>query len=272
MKLFNSLTSKLFDLVLAPFGHALAAFDLLIWPVVAGVVALLVYKHVSNQKGIARAKQGIQVHLLEVVLYRDDLGGVLVSTAKALGQNALYLGFNIVPMIVMFLPMTVVLVQLVANYGYSPLPAGSRPLLEVQLAHDAPVKSTEVKLDLPPGLSLDAPPVRTPEGKIVYRLKADTVGDYVVHVTAGGETQDKGVVVGGDPLKVPVLRTNSLEAFLYPGEDALPSDSVFTRIGLKYPDRPLPVLPDGESGILTWFFLFSLGAGFALKDRFGVTL
>lgn len=272
MKPFNDVTGAIFNVVLAPLGHRLAAFDLLVWPVLAGVVALIVYKHVSNQKGIARAKNGIQVHLLEIVLYRDDLLGVLTATAKALFQNAKYLGFNIVPMLVMLLPMSVVLVQIVANYAYSPLPVGSTPVLEVQLAEGAPVKATEVALELPPGVTLDAPPVRTPQGKIAWRLRAEAEGDHVLTLKAGAETQPKGLAVGGEPRRIPVLRTTTLDAFLYPGEAALPSDSAFETIKLRYPSRPLAVFPDGEGGILAWFFVFSLAAGFALKDKFGVTL
>lgn len=272
MQLFNSLTSTVFDIVLAPFGHGLAAFDLLVWPVLAGIVALLVYKRVSNQKGITRAKNGIQVHLLEIVLYRDDLPGILISTAKALWQNAFYVAYNIVPMLVMFLPMTVVLVQLVSNYAYAPIPVSTPILLEVQLAEGATAKATDITLELPPGVTQEAPPVRTPEGTAVWRLRADKEGEYTLKVTAGGTTEPKGLVVGGGPDKLPILRTTTWEAFLFPGETALPSNSPFETIAIKYPNRALAVFPDGESGILGWFFLFSLGAGFALKDRFGVTL
>ena len=43
-------------------------------------------------------------------------------------------------------------------------------------------------------------------------------------------------------------------------------------ITLDRKDRSLLFFPDGESGILGWFFGASLLAGFLLKDRFGVTL
>lgn len=271
MKPFNAAMSAVFDLLLAPLGHGIAAFDLLVWPVLAGVVALLVYKHVSNQKGIARAKDRIQVHLLEIVLYKDDLIGVLVSTAKALLQNAVYVGFNIVPMLVMILPMTTVLVQLVANYAYDPLEADVPALVEVQLAEDTAVKPTELRLDLPAGVTLDAPPVRTADGAVVWRVRP-SAGDHVLTLTAGAEVQQKGLAVGGGPRKIPVMRTSTLEAFLFPGEDALPGDSAFETIKVRYPSRPLAWFPDGEGGILAWFFVFSLAAGFALKDKFGVTL
>ena len=87
MQTFNAATSRLFDLILAPFGHRAMWFDLLLWPILAGVVALLIYKAVSNQAGIAADKRRMMVHLLEVVLYRENVLGVLVSTARGLGQK-----------------------------------------------------------------------------------------------------------------------------------------------------------------------------------------
>jgi len=265
------LCGVVFDVVLAPLGHDRPEFDMLAWPVIAGVVALLVYKRVSNQKGIARAKNRIQVHLLEVVLYRDDLFAVLVATAKALGQNFLYLAYNIVPMLVMFAPITLVLVQLVAHYAYRPLEPGEPVLVQVELADSARSRAREIQLELPDGVTLDAPPVRTTDGRAAYRVVA-TEGDHVLRFTLGGEVQDKALAVGGENRKVPVLRGHGLDAVLYPGERALPSDSAFQTIKVSWEERGLGPFPSGEAGILVWFFVFSLAAGFLLKDRFGVTL
>src|SRR6516164_4580306 len=129
MNAFNTALSAGLVVVLSPVGYRQAWFDLLLWPTVAGIVALLVYKRLSNQAGIARAKNGIVVNLLEVMLYRHDLVGVLASTGRALRQNLLYLGHNVVPMVVMFVPMVVLLVQLVAHYAYAPVPVGAVELL-----------------------------------------------------------------------------------------------------------------------------------------------
>jgi hypothetical protein len=269
---FSSIVSAVFDVILAPFGHRQAWFDLLVWPVLAGVVALLVYKRVSNQAGIARAKKGITVHLLEVVLYRNDLIGVLVSTAKAMGQNILYLGHNLVPMVVMFVPMMAIVVQLVSHYALDPVPLGSVELLSVKLDPKMQAKATDVRLDLPAGVELDAPPVRTPDGEVVWRLRAAAAGDHVLKIRVGDQVLEKRLAVGGAPRKVPVLRTKGWEQLLYPAEKPIPKDSPLYEVDLKYPNRPLRFFPDGEGGVLLWFFIASLAAGFALKDRFGVTL
>ena len=71
----------------APVNQALnVLFDALLWPVSwlpgsgqaawlglpAAVLALLVFRWVSDQAGIERAKDRIKAHLLELFLYRDD--------------------------------------------------------------------------------------------------------------------------------------------------------------------------------------------------------
>ena len=273
MNAINAALSAVFDVLLAPFGHRWVAFDLLVWPVVAGVVALLVYKRLSNQAGIARAKNGIVVNLLQVMLFRDDLIGVLGSPARAMGKNLAYLGHNLFPMAVMIVPMTAIMVQLVANYARDPVPVGSVDLVTARLDPNvSAVKPADVTLELPDGIVLDAPPVRTADGEIVWRVRATAAGDHVLRIHAGDDVIEKRFAVGGPPRKVPVMRTKSWEAILYPGEAGMPTQSPLYSVDLQYPERVLRFFPDGEGGIVLWFFLASLAAGFALKGRFGVTL
>jgi hypothetical protein len=272
MQTWNSISSALFDKLLAPFGYGPAWFDLVLWPVVAGVLALFVYKHLSNQKGIERAKNRIAAHLYEIRLFRHDPIMVLGSTGRIFLRNGVYLGHNLLPLAVLLVPMLVVLAQLEANYAFAPSPVGSVELLEVQLDPDSPVPAREVGLELPEGVVLDAPPVRTPDGQIFWRLRAEAPGDHVLQVRVGRETLTKTWAVGGPYRKVPVMRTKSWEALLYPGEPPLARSSAARTVSLAYPERELTILPGGELGILVTFFAVSLAAGFALKGRFGVTL
>jgi hypothetical protein len=271
VKTFNAATSGLFDLILAPFGHRAMWFDLLLWPILAGIVALLIYKVVSNQAGIAAAKRRMMVHLLEVVLYRENVLGVLGSTARGLGQNLRYLGYNVLPMLVMFVPMTIVLVQLVAHYAYAPLERGDVQLLEVALAPGASGGASTISARFPEQIAVQAGPVRTADGRALWRLEMLADGDHAIEISVGDETEQKIVAVGGQPRKIPVLRTRGWEALLYPGEPALPATSSFASIRLRAPDRDLSPFPSGEGGILLWFFAASLFAGIVLRKRLGVT-
>ncbi|HTE06807.1 MAG TPA: hypothetical protein VK824_11460 [Planctomycetota bacterium] len=276
MNTFNAVTSAIFRVLLAPFGVQRpwsAWVDIILWSVLGGIVALIVYKHASNQKGIARAKNDIKVHLLEIRLYNEDILGVVTATAKILAKNALYVGHNMLPMVVMFVPMMTILFQLEATYAFAPVPVGKVQILEVTLdSGHAGVPATAVTLELPPGLALDAPPVRTAQGQIAWRLRTLAEGDQEVAVHVGDATVTKRIAVGGEPRRVPVMRTKSWEGFLYPGEEGLPKDSPVDTIRWQYPDRDLGWMPGGEGGILAAFFVLSIVAGLALKGLFGVTL
>lgn len=272
MATWNAATSALFDALLAPFGHGPAWFDLLLWPALAGVLALVVYQRLSNQAGIRRAKDRIAAHLYEIRLFRHDPLAVLASTGRIFARNGVYVGHNLIPLALLLVPMLAILAQLEAHYAFAPAPVGAVELLEVRLDPRAGVQPRDVRLELPPGVALDAPPVRTVDGEIFWRLRAEAPGDHVLTLHAGGETLTKGWAVGGAARKVPVKRTRTWDALLYPGEPPLPRESAVRSVALAYPERDLGLLPDGELGILATFFGVSLLTGFSLKGRFGVTL
>ncbi|MFH1463578.1 MAG: hypothetical protein ABIO70_04255 [Pseudomonadota bacterium] len=274
MATFNRICTAIFDAILGlPPSDAWPWFDLLVWPILGGIVALLVYKYTSNQAGIARAKGRIKMHLVEIRLFNHDLGMVVGATARILLNNALYLGLNVVPMLVMFVPIMAMLVQLEARYAHDPLPVGQDTLLELTLDREHCVlPATAVTLELPPGVVQTAPAVRGPDGTVVWRLRPEQAGDFELTLRIGDEVVTKGLAAGGGPRKVPIMRTKSVEALLYPGEAGLPGGSAVADLRLTYPERVLPWMPDGEMGVLIVFFVVSLVSGYALKDLFGVVL
>lgn len=272
MKIYNDISSAIFGFLMAPFGFEFAAFDLILWPILMGVVALQVYKYASNQGAIARVKTQIMMHLLEIRLFSHDIVQVLKSTGNIVGKNSIYLGHNMLPMVVMLAPMVALMVQLVAHYAYAPSPPGAVELLQLRLDPEAGISATDVTLELPKGVSLDAPVVTTPDGRAFWRLRADTAGDHVLKVKVAGETYEKGWAVGGDPRLIPVKRLRTWDAVLYPGEEAIPADAPVLAIELPMHTRSLAYFPEGEFGILMWALVVSLAAGFALKGVFGVTI
>ena len=270
----NRIFSAIFDVLLAPFGHGpiAAAVDLTLWPAAMGVLAIAIYKLVSNQKALTRVKSQISMRLLEIRLFSHDIGQVLRSTGAILAKNTLYLGNHMLPMAVMIGPFVLLLAQLVAHYGYAPVPTGTVQLLQVELDPEAGIAASELELALPEGVALDAPPVHTADHRAFFRLRADAPGDHVLRLSLGDRVYEKGWAVGGDWRKVPAGRLRGLEAILYPAELALPGDGPLRSIDLKPPARGLGPLPDGELGIVLWTLVVSLAAGFAVKGLFGVTI
>ena len=272
MQTYNNIASAIFDFLLAPFGHEIALFDLIVWPLIMGVGALQVYKYTSNQDAIARVKRQISMHLLEIRLFRDDIAQVLQSTFKIVAKNMIYIAHNLTPMAVMLIPMVALMVQLVAHYAYEPAQVGSVELLHLKLDPNASISPQQVSLEIPDGVRLDAPVVRTADGQVFWRVRADRPGDHVFKVQVGDEIYEKGWAVGGDARKIPVKRLRSWEAVLYPGEAAIPSGAPILSLEVDMHTRPLDFVWDGELGILMWAMVLSLVAGVALKDFFGVTL
>lgn len=272
MQTFNSISSAVFDLVLAPFGHQTAVFDLLVWPTLMGVLAIGVYKLVSNQAALTRVKGQITMRLLEIRLFSHDIVQVLKSTGAILGKNMVYLGNHMLPMAVMLLPFVVILAQLVANYAYDPSPKGAVEVLHVKLDPDAGFSSRDAVLSLPDGIQLDAGPVQTADHQVFWRLRADREGDHVLRVKLGDQVFEKGWAVGGEPRKVPQKRLRGLEAILYPAEGALPGGGPLLSMELEMHPRALGWLPAGELGIVLVALVVSLVAGFAVKGVFGVTI
>ena len=197
---------------------------------------------------------------------------MLNSTLKIVLKNFLYIGHNLVPLLVMIVPMVLVMVQLVSHYAYRPSEPGAVEVLRLTLDPEAADSARGATLSLPEGVSLDAPRVRTADGRVFWRLRADQSGDHVLTVTVGDESYEKGWAVGGAARKIPVKRLRSWEALLYPGEDAIPSGAPVLSLELEMHTRPLDFVWDGELGILMWAMVLSLVAGVALKDFFGVTL
>lgn len=272
MSTYHHIASRIFDTLLAPFGHDAAWFDLVLWPVLMGVGALQVYKYVSNQRAIAAVKRQISMHLLEIRLFRDDIAQVLTSTGKIVGKNFLYIGHNLLPLLVMIVPMVLVMVQLVAHYAYRPSEPGAVEVLHLTLDPEFATAARDATLSLPEGVSLDAPRVRTADGEVFWRLRADRAGDHVLAVTVGDEVYEKGWAVGGLNREIPVKRLRGLEALLYPGEAPIPRGSPVVSLELAGDTRPLPWIWDGEGGIILWAMVLSMVAGIALKDVFSVTL
>jgi hypothetical protein len=231
MATFNAIASAILGTLLAPFGahrDGSAWADVLVWSLLGGILALLVIKRFSNQKAIAKVKNEIKVHLFEVRLFQDDMLGVLAATGKVLAKNLLYVGHNLVPMLVMLVPMVAILAQLVATYAYDPLPPGSTQIVKARLDTDDAgrprLPATQVRLELPPGVRLESQ-VRTPQGEIAWRLRVEEPGRHELRIHLGDEVVTKALAVGGPAGRMPVMRTKGWEGVLYPGEPGLPSDS-----------------------------------------------
>lgn len=240
---------------------------------VTAVVLLVVVRYTSNQGGIAQVKRAIRAGLFEIRLFNDDLRAILRAQGEILRHNLTYLRLSAVPLLWVALPLTIVIGQLQACYGYDGLHPGQTALVKVGLgggAGDAP----ELRLTAPSGVRVETPPVWIPSlREATWRIAAERSGDYEVTVLVNGASLTKRVHVGhGTARRSPYrLERGVLNWMLYPGEPALPSGSAVQAIAVTYPARAFPVL-GWSAHWLVIFFVLTLAFAFLLRRPFGVVL
>jgi len=265
MGTFNAVITRAFDLLFAPFSARPWA-GLVVVSLLTGLVLLLVFRYTSNQRGIRAAKDLIISHLLELLLYRDELRVVMRAQARLAKDNLRYLGHALVPLVFMIPPVLVLLIQMDLRYGHQPLQVGERTILAVKLRPGDPGPD-QISLSVPPGVEVETPALRMPAvGEVDWRLRAETPGDYRLVIKLGREEFEKRLVVGERRGLVSPRRvgTGLWQKFLNPGEPPLPADGPIASVSVTYSGASLPLFGWRLHWIWPWLIL-SMAFGYALK-------
>jgi len=252
-----------FDLFFAPFAGSpwlgLAAISL-----VTGVMALLVFRYASSQQRIREVKSQIIAHLLEVWLYRDEMRVVIRAQGAVVRDNLKYLGYALVPLICMILPMAALLVQADLRYGHRALEVGERAIVAVRLRPG--LSLSDVSLVAPAGIEAETPAVRMlTDSEVDWRVRATAQGNHTLRIVIGGAEVTKEVVVGERMARLSGARVEGgVQHFLNPGEAALPAGGPAESIRITYPDGSLTLFGRPVHWIWPWLAL-SMVFGYALK-------
>ncbi|RPJ42725.1 MAG: hypothetical protein EHM19_10000, partial [Candidatus Latescibacterota bacterium] len=253
-----------FDGLIGLFGAFHPLVGLLVVSVLTGAVMLVIFRYTSNQKGIARAKDHIMAHILEVRLFQDDLRLQLASQRKILAANLRYMRYALAPMIVMLIPVLVILIQLDVRYARRPFLPGETTVLRAEVAEGTDLAS--VRLELPAGVALETEALRVPDrSEVDWRLRVEREGAHEIAVEAGGERAIKRLEAGPRLVKLADERKPGglLGVWENPAESPLPRDSRFRSIAIDYPDRDLRLFGFGAHWLVV-FFVVSVLFGFAI--------
>lgn len=267
MAYFNYLITGFFDVLLWPFRTLPPVWGLAFVSVLTGVAMLLIFKLTSRQDRIRAAKDLIKGYLLQIRLYRDDLGVMFDAQKGILKANLIYLKYSIVP-ILFILPLVIlIMVQLNLRYGAAPAEPG-RPFI-VKAVFDGPIPD-DVSLSGGGEFVLETPPVRIERLREVdWRIRADGPVNGTLSVTANGKYVSKTVVVGNGPVRhIPGKRTSgTLDQLMFPGEPPLEKGCGIRSIEVIYPPPELYIFGIGFHWVVV-FFAVSVAGGFAFKGLF----
>jgi uncharacterized membrane protein (DUF106 family) len=239
---------------------------------VVGLVMVVLFGYTSDQKAIGIAKDQLKAHLLAVRLYRDQIPVVMGSYGKILRGTGRYLKLAFKPLLYVIVPITLLMVQVDRYLGSIPIPTDAAFLLTAHFAGSDGLN--DVTLDLPPEITMTAPPVHIPaSNEMVWRLVGSKDGKYEARIVLANQSAAKAVCVGSDLPRISTvrLRGHFWGRMFSSAEPALPENSPIESIAINYPDRNIDVAGYGINWI--WlFFILSMVAGFVFKELLGIKI
>jgi len=272
MDLLNTALTGFFDLILRPFGGAHPLWAITAVAVPLGVVLVWAFGKVSNQQRIARLKNRIKGHMLEMWIFRQSPGTVLKAQGRTLANAFLYAGACVRGFLILMIPMALVMVQLQARYGYAPLAPGEAVILRVVCGDGGPPELSDLALKVPDGVVVETPALRVPSaGEVDFRVRADRPGPHRLTVLAGQERVVKTLSVGTRGKAVSPVRSRSLLGrLLHPAEPAVRGRRIES-VEVHYAGALLELW--GLRLHWMWpFLLISIAAGVAVKGLLKVQL
>jgi hypothetical protein len=275
MWVINSVLDKIFDIIFLPFRSLNPWAGMAIVSLLTGLLMLFIFRRTSNQEGIRRVKNAIKAHLLEIRLFKDNMGVSLRAQGRILLSNLKYISFSMKPMLVMIVPILLILIQLNLWFGYRSLEPGQTAILKCQLEKGVNPLEVDVAIDSSPAYSIETPPLRLEEdGEINWRLRALQKGMAEITFRLNGQAFTKQLAIAQKPLaKVPNLRPggNILDQVFNPGEKPLPKGLKVDSVEITYPEKRLSFFGMPLHWLIP-FFALSIIIGFGLKGVFKVEI
>jgi hypothetical protein len=270
---FQQILNAIYGILFSPFKSSDPVWLMLWVSVLTTVMVLLVYKYLSSQEAIKEVKDRVKAHILEIRLFQDD--PVLMGRAvrAVLLANLKYLGLNLKPFLIVFLPIFLMLVQMETRFGYRPLLPNESALVRTfwRSAHPGD-KGPGPTLLAGDGLSLESPPVRIENGReIDWRIRVDSVHQTGFVLESKDAPVPLQVVVSEKiiPVSPRNVQRGAVEILWHPAGQPLPRDGDLLAVEIDYPRRDFRLF--GHTMHWLWpFLVVSLLAGYLLKGVFRV--
>jgi hypothetical protein len=231
------------------------------------LLALFIYRLVSNQAEITQTKNGIKAQLLALRLFRDDLRVVLRAEGRIFRLIGRYLRLALLPMAILLIPVVLLIVQAEARFAYAPLELNQPALVTVELTDAQRPSGVEAELRVPAGLRLETPALRLDaEQRLMWRISALQAGEHEVTIVVGDVEVRRQLWFGDSRprLLVPAIyRPNDIRTLANPAERPVEPASAIATVTISYPDNG--ALLAGLSHASWWMILSSLIFGFLLR-------
>ncbi|MDP8214811.1 MAG: hypothetical protein RAO92_10270 [Candidatus Euphemobacter frigidus] len=262
------------SLILYPFRDLPPLIGIAIISLGTAVFALLVYKNFSNQAAIKLRKKRIFGHFFGIYLFRDDLGSIIRELGRVLTSIFRYLAYVLPPLLIIIVPVLLLCVQMQLRYGHWNLRPGDEVNVSLKLAPEVKILQSKIKLQVPPGLSIQTPPLRIKvRQEVDWRIAVQKFGDHTLTFTVDDTILTKNLMARDRIGRIyPATERGSFFSIIAnPGEKTIPDNSPILSARIDYPTRKINLL-----GLhLHWaivFLILALLFGLILKKPLRVNL
>jgi len=278
MNVVNHAATSIFDILLTPLELMGQMTALILVSGIFGILALIIFKHISWQAGIKGAKDKIKGDMIAIRLYQDDLAVVSKSVGKVFLRNFQYLGLNFGPILPLLVPFILVAAQFVVRYAFEPVPvtelegqtsaelmSGRGLMIEVAMKDGREGEAMKLTLEYPEGIEPITPLVRNADEGVAFQevIATQSVEGEILFRVDGKDAGAKQIVAGDERARMmqPERVSSFWLSWMWPAEDTFGADNPIGHVTFAYPLRSYPFLPDGPLGVILLFFLASIVFG-----------
>ncbi len=281
----NYFITRLFDIILYPFGFINEFWGILFLSVIMSFVVLILYKYVSSPTGIKDTKDKIKANILAIRIYKDFWKVILSSFFKSLFYILKYFTLNFGPVLVIIPILFPAFVQMDVRYGMRGFRTGEDIAIKASFSRDPnelivglqenehfKPKMNPVFIDAFLGDDEDEDNgEKKPIREINWKVEALKEGTAAIKIKIGDKVTEKKLVIGDyrGALTNMKLKESSWWHFLYPAEELLPEAEYLEHISIRYPAKNISF-----AGIEVHWLILNLVLVvvivLALHKRFGV--
>ena len=255
----NVLTNAFGRFFLAPIAVLPGWLSNTIISAVTGLLLLVIFKYTSNQDAIGKVRDDIKAHMLALKLFKDSISVTLHAEVRVFKGAFLLLFHEIVPMLVMILPVSLLLAQMSLWYQSRPLLIGEVAVMTVKLNDNIEGRWPTVNIEPTPVFEVTIGPVRIfSKREICWEIKALENGKHRITLDVNRRQIEKELAIGDGFMRVSSTRPawNWASILMHPAEEPFAPDSIVQSITIDYPDRLSKT--SGADWWLVYFFVASM--------------
>ena len=272
MKIINQIINAIFDLIWYPFNNLDPFLSIMAVSFITGIIASVIYRFTANQQAIGELNKKIKAYILELRIFDFDPGLIIKSLKNIFKNFFVYLYYSVKPMLILFIPVIIILMQLHYRYSYSSLDPGDNTVVTVKLSEKFDILDDEIDISVSKNLKILTRPVRIlQKQEISWKIGAENFGDGKLSLRINDNIYEKNIVISKSTRKIVPTSVdgNIFDLIKNIGGDYISGDQLIKSINVQYPSGSVLFLGLNIHWIII-FLLFSLLSGGLIMKIYGI--